>query len=140
MDLKINSIGKSGIEKYKCIYSKISSNMGELFCDTSGNPINTTVEDLHLSTGNSSDSTFILVKMKDGLNNKTSLVASGENKYSYKRSSSGLSGGAIAGIVIACVVVLAGVSIAIILLRKSTPHLENTIAIDLKNESNMEKI
>ena len=78
--------------------------------------------------------------MKDGLNNKISLDASGENKYSYKRSSSGLSGGAITGIVIACVIALAGVSISIILLRKHTPHLENTTAIDLKNESSMEKI
>ena len=136
MDLKTISNGNYITNKYDCIYSRISTNTGGLLCDTSGNPINTNVENLHLSTGSSSD-TLITVKMKNWSGNNTALVASSPNKSTYNKSSSGLSGGAIAGIVIACVVLLAGASIAAIMLRKPTysPPNENTTAIDLKNES-----
>ena len=140
MDLKTNSNGNRETYKYDCIYSIITSNTIGLLCDTYENPINTTVEDLHLSTGNSSDGTFISVKMKNWANNNTALVASSQNKNTYSKSSSGLSGGAIAGIVIACVAVLAGITILVIMLRKPSSPLENTTAIDLKNESSMEKI
>ena len=138
MDLKTISNGYYITNKYDCIFSRISTNTGGLLCDTSGNPINTNVENLHLSTGNSSD-TLITVKMKNWSGNNTALVASSQNKSTYNKSSSGLSGGAIAGIVIACVVLLAGASIAAIMLRKpsssSSPPYESTTAVDLKNES-----
>ena len=135
MDLKTYSNGQSEIYRYSCIYSVITSSSSGLLCDTSGNPISTTVEDLHLSTGNSRDRTFITVKMKDALNNNTALNASGYNKYSYRKSSSGLSGGAIAGIVIACIAVLAGITILAFLLRRPKPPIDTTTVIDLKNES-----
>ena len=138
MDLKTISNGYYITNKYDCIYSRISTNTGGLLCDTSRNPINTNVENLHLSTGSSSD-TLITVKMKNWKGNNTALVASSQNKSTYNKSSSGLSGGAIAGIVIACVVLLAGASIAAIMLRKpsssSSPPYESTTAVDLKNES-----
>jgi hypothetical protein len=135
MDLKTYSNGQSEIYRYSCIYSVITSSSSGLLCDTSGNPISTTVKDLHLSTGNSRDRTFITVKMKDALNNNTALNASGYNKYSYRKSSSGLSGGAIAGIVIACIVVLAGITILAFLLIRHKPPIDTTTVIDLKNES-----
>ena len=72
--------------------------------------------------------------MKNWKGNNTALVASSPNKYTYNKSSSGLSGGAIAGIVIACVVALAAASIAAIMLRKPAPPLDNTSIVDLKNE------
>ena len=136
MDLKTISNGYYITNKYDCIFNRISTNTGGLLCDTSRNPINTNVPNLHLSTGNSSD-TLITVKMKNWSGNNTSLVASSQNKSTYNKSSSGLSGGAIAGIVIACVVLLAGASIAAIMLRKptSSPPYESTTAVDLKNES-----
>ena len=60
---------------------------------------------------------------------------SGNSRYTYVKSSSGLSGGAIAGIVIACVVALAAASIAAIMLRKPTPPVENTTIVDLKTDN-----
>ena len=53
----------------------------------------------------------------------------------YRKSSSGLSGGAIAGIVIACVVVLVAASVAAIMLRKPTPPIDNTTVANLQTEN-----
>ena len=53
----------------------------------------------------------------------------------YRKSSSGLSGGAIAGIVIACVAVLIAAAVAAIMLRKPTPPINNTTVVDLKQEN-----
>ena len=65
--------------------------------------------------------------------NKISSIGGSGNRY-YSKSSSGLSGGAIAGIVIACVVALAAASIAAIMLRKPAP-VDNTTIVDLKTET-----
>ena len=53
----------------------------------------------------------------------------------YKKGSSGLSGGAIAGIVIACVAVLVAASVAAIMLRKPTPPVDNTTVTNLQTEN-----
>ena len=53
----------------------------------------------------------------------------------YRKSSSGLSGGAIAGIVIACVAVLIAAAVAAIMLRKPSPPIENTTVVDLKQDN-----
>ena len=56
----------------------------------------------------------------------------------FSKSSSGLSGGAIAGIVIACVVVLIAASFAAIMLRKPrTAPLDNTTVSGLKTVENL---
>ena len=60
---------------------------------------------------------------------------SGSNSAVYRKSSSGLSGGAIAGIVIACVVVLIAAAVAAIMLRKPSPPIDNTTVVDLKQEN-----
>ena len=77
---------------------------------------------------------------------KLSFVPKNDNSYPdsagspsnpavYRKSSSGLSGGAIAGIVIACVVVLIAAAVAAIMLRKPTPPIDNTTVVDLKQEN-----
>ena len=56
----------------------------------------------------------------------------------YHKSSSGLSGGAIAGIVIACVVVLIAAAVAAIMLRKpSVPPTDNTTVTGLNAVENV---
>ena len=64
-----------------------------------------------------------------------SSAKSESNSAVYRKSSSGLSGGAIAGIVIACVVVLIAAAVAAIMLRKPSPPVDNTTVVDLKQEN-----
>jgi hypothetical protein len=83
------------------------------------------------------------IAVKGGMTN-TKPVSTGEyynptdntSRY-YRKSSSGLSGGAIAGIVIACVVALAAASIAAIMLRKPAPPIDNTTVVGLKTVENI---
>ena len=70
-------------------------------------------------------------------NNITDATGTNEagNTNYYRKSSSGLSGGAIAGIVIACVAVLIAAAVAAIMLRKPSPPIDNTTVVDLKQEN-----
>ena len=120
--------------EYEC--TVIQTSPGELDCDTSSNPLKTTVQNLHLSAGTTSDNTLVTVYMKDSTNT-TQITTTGSNRYSYNKSSSGLSGGAIAGIVIACVAVLLAASIAAIMLRKPAPPIDNTTVVGLKTVENI---
>ena len=106
-----------------------------LECDTTGNPLYTTVEQLHLSSG-SQDGKILTVEMKNWKENSTVISTRQGNRF-YSRSSSGLTGGAIAAIVIACVVAIIGASIAIIMFRKPTPPIDNTTVVELRSADNI---
>ena len=134
MELNNKENGQETISKYDCTLNSVSAPSYELNCDTSSNPINTDVKQLHLSSGKSTDGTLLTVEMRNGLTNSTTLSTQRES-YSKKKSSGGLSGGAIAGIVIACVVVLAAVSIAAILLRKPSRPMENSTVIQMSSDN-----
>ena len=122
--------------EYECYISGDSSDSKNLTCDTQSNPLRSTVRDLHLSSGTNDDKQTLFIEMKNATGNASyPIVPSPGNKYTYSRSSSGLSGGAIAGIVIACVVALAAASIAAIMLRKPSPPVDNTTIVDLKTET-----
>ena len=71
--------------------------------------------------------------------NDGNSTTSDSNRITYRKNSSGLSGGAIAGIVIACVVVLIAASIAAIMLKKqtSTPPIDNSTAVQLRTVENL---
>ena len=131
----MNFLDNSNItNKYECTLTK--SSLSQLNCDTSSNPIKTSVGKLDLSAGTSeNNSTLFTVEIYNKSLLNTPLETQGTNRYIYNKSSSGLSGGAIAGIVIACVVALAAASIAAIMLRKPTPPVENTTIVELKNEN-----
>jgi hypothetical protein len=58
-------------------------------------------------------------------------------KKVIKKEFKWFSGGAIAGIVISCVVVLAAASIAAIMLRKPSPPIDNTTVVGLKTVENI---
>ena len=122
--------------EYECYLSGTKSSTADLTCDTSSNPLKTTVGKLHLSSGIKNGET-LFVEMNNPGENGTYVItpSAGGNRYTYSKSSSGLSGGAIAGIVIACVVALAAASIAAIMLRKPTPPVDNTTIVDLKTET-----
>ena len=107
-----------------------------LNCDTSENPLSTNVGNLALSK--SDGDVYLTFNLPEGapLNDPINAGASSHNTF-YRKSSSGLSGGAIAGIVIACVVVLAAASIAAIMLRKPAPPVDNTTVVGLKTVENI---
>ncbi len=110
MNLKTRNNNQDVTLTYNCDFIQIINN-AQLQCDTASNPINTTIEDLHLSNGQSDDGTFFTIEMLNWQTNKTQIIA--ENKIS--KSSGGLSGGAIAAIVIACVVFLIAIALVIII-------------------------
>ena len=105
-----------------------------LNCNTESKPLTTSPKNLHLTSGNSTDKTYLSVEMSNPTD--TNTLSTVQETVRNKKSSSGLSGGAIAGIVIACVVVLVGAAIAVILIRKpSRPPIETTTVIGLGNEA-----
>ena len=135
--IKMNLSNTDGsTNEYECYISGDSSDSKNLTCDTQSNPLRSTVRDLHLSSGTNDDKQTLFIEMKNATGNASyPIVPSPGNRYSYSKSSSGLSGGAIAGIVIACVVALAAASIAAIMLRKPSPPVDNTTIVDLKTET-----
>ena len=127
------------VKKYQCTIKGITTEneKSELSCDTASDPLRTNVGKVHLSSGSSKDGTLVSIEMNNPDANSTAPLVpfGGANNRYYSKSSSGLSGGAIAGIVIACVVALAAASIAAIMLRKPTPPVDNTTIVDLKTET-----
>ena len=124
--------GEKTIQPYECKVTQLSPSV--LDCDISSPKFNSSVYDLHLSSGisvSSSDS-FLILNMKNWENNTDPIIYTGVNSIRYRINSGGLSGGAIAGIVIACVIVLAAASIAALLLkRRKTNREDNTTIVGL---------
>ena len=140
LNIKAEENGKNVAKQYDCIISGTKATTTELRCDTSKDPLKTTLGDMDMSFGTVGNDGF-QIDMKEFIKgNSTDFEietpsGSGNSRYTYVKSSSGLSGGAIAGIVIACVVALAAASIAAIMLRKPTPPVENTTIVDLKTDN-----
>ena len=121
-------------QSYKCSISGTTNGVEtELSCNTANAPLSTSEKNMHLSSGNSSDA-VVSIETNNPNNDTVIGSATGSNRF-YSKSSSGLSGGAIAGIVIACVVALAAASIAAIMLRKPSPPIDNTTVVNLKSEN-----
>lgn len=107
-----------------------------LDCDTNNEAL---TSDLYWKSG-MSGTTKVILNMTYPSYRVTELPnnSTGGNRFNYRKSSSGLSGGAIAGIVIACVLVLIAVSIAALLFKKqNTPTFDNTTVSGLKNLDNL---
>ena len=128
-------------KNYFCNIILISKPIYEIICDISESYIITTINNLHLSTGTSvkgketEEGVFLTIDLKNGLNNKTEVIMNPVKIY-YRKSSDGLSGGAITGIVIAGVAVIATI-ITIVLIKKNTkPPVNNTTFINLKTDPN----
>ena len=138
--------GDDNIEPYECTIN--STDPFILNCDTSRHAIRTSLRSLHLSSGVMNISVtrrraeetikqkLLMIEMEK-YNNTETFDYYTKSSNTYRKKSSGLSGGAIAGIVIACVVVLVAASIAAIMLRKPTPPIDNTTVIGLKSADNL---
>lgn len=113
-------------EKYECIIKGTDS----LACT---GELQTTPEEISKGYSNN-DEIYIKINMKDQNTFINANGASNGNVF-YSKSSSGLSGGAIAGIVIACVAVLIAAAVAAIMLRKPSPPIDNTTITGLKTEN-----
>ncbi len=117
---------KKGQKTFNCTVTQTSPQC-ELQCDTETQPIKSRIQDMHLSEGITDSNKLLTIKMKNWKNNVTAIETPTEyNGLSYKKSdSSGLSTGAIIGIIIAGVAVLIGVSIVAIVLKSRTkPPME----------------
>ena len=89
---------------------------------------------LYLTSGITDKNNQIVLNMtKDNRVINTENLPS--NKMMYKKSGSGLSGGGIAGIVIACVVALVIASIIAIMLKKSNPQIQNSSSVIQANSA-----
>jgi len=134
------------INNYYCNVTTISKPLYEINCAISDSFINTTVNNLHLSTGitengeETEDGVFLTIDLKNGLNNKTEIVINPlpvmvkQTVINYRKSSDGLSGGAIAGIVIGGVAVIVAISIiSIILIKRNRKPNEDNQKTDLNN-------
>lgn len=129
-----NKRGVKSPEQYSCKVNK--SNNDLIFdCDISSKSINTSNHDLHLSISNDT-SHIITIQMLD-FNDTTPIIISSSNNIKYIKNSSGLTGGAIACIVIACTVVLAAASISYIMLSKKKTLIDNTTVVGLKTVDNL---
>ena len=112
----------------------------QLDCDTNGASVDSK---LFFKSG-MEGTTKVFLNMTDEnsriqITGDNSTTPDDNGRSYYRKSSSGLSGGAIAGIVIACVVALIAASIAAMVLRKPTvaQPVENTTAVQLRTVENI---
>ena len=137
MQLSNQNNENNASDSYSCNY--VAGTPAQLRCDASNKELKTSDQDLQASSGSpsSTNGTLVQVQMKNPSNDHAFTVGGGGSGTgnTYRKSSSGLSGGAIAGIVIACVVVLVAAAIAAIMLRKPTPPVENTTVAELRTDN-----
>ena len=96
------------------------------------NAQNRTSANLVSAYGITDQENVITLNMKEGYDNITTGNTL-KNRIYQKSEESGLSGGGIAGIVIACVVALVIASIIAIMLRKPKPPIQNTSSVIQSN-------
>lgn len=138
---------EDNVEPYECTINSTTPFI--LNCDTSKHSIRTSPRSLHLSSGvmnyintrrraeDRQKQKLLMIEMAKPTDAKTVDYYTTGSNAKYRKKSSGLSGGAIAGIVIACVVVLVAASIAAIMLRKPSPPIDNSTVVGLKSADNI---
>ena len=123
---------------YKCKVNKVTPEC-ELECDTSGQSLRVTNKDLHLSTNTNSETLLIINMTK--LDDKVVYDNNYGSKVQEKTFDRKLSGGAIAGIVIACAAVLiAAILFALFFNTPVKPPMENANNITGAQFNSFDKI
>ena len=112
-------------QTYDCKVNSDSEVETEIQCD---GEIKTTKFKLKYAT--SEDVALALLPGDSGFPDE--INANSRVYRTYRNSSSGLSGGAIAGIVIPCVVVAIAAAVAVIMLKKPSPPIDDTTIFNLK--------
>lgn len=141
-DLELYDLSNNEMKTVSCKVNEIKTNRGSctIECDTVKTPLSTNLGNLTLAKSSNPEKLYLKIntdKSKDQNQLITSESINNSNVLSNK-SSSGLSGGAIAGIVIACVAVLAAASIIAICLRRPKPVVDTTITVmGLQNGENI---
>ncbi len=141
-DLELYDLSNNEMKTVSCKVNEIKTNSGSctIECDTVKTPLSTNLGNLTLAKSSNPEKLYLKIntdKSKDQNQIITSESINNSNVLSNK-SSSGLSGGAIAGIVIACVAVLAAASIIAICLRRPKPVVDTTITVmGLQNGENI---
>ena len=141
-DLELYDLSNNEMKTVSCKVNEIKTNSGSctIECDTVKTPLSTNLGNLTLAKSSNPEKLYLKIntdKLKDQNQIITSESINNSNVLSNK-SSSGLSGGAIAGIVIACVAVLAAASIIAICLRRPKPVVDTTITVmGLQNGENI---
>ena len=115
-------------QTYDCKVNSDSEVETEIQCD---GEIKTTKFKLKYAI--SKDVTLALLPGDSGFPDE--INANSRVSRTYRKGSSGLSGGAIAGIVIPCVVVAIAAAVAVIMLKKPSPPIDNTTNFNLKQEN-----
>ena len=141
-DLELYDLSNNEMKTVSCKVNEIKTNSGSctIECDTVKTPLSTNLGNLTLAKSSNPEKLYLKIntdKSKDQNQIITSESINNSNVLSNK-SSSGLSGGAIAGIVIACVAVLAAASVIAICLRRPKPVVDTTITVmGLQNGENI---
>ena len=141
-DLELYDLSNKDMKTVSCKVNEIKTNSGSctIECDTVKTPLSTNLGNLTLAKSSNPEKLYLKIntdKSKDQNQLITSESINNSNVLSNK-SSSGLSGGAIAGIVIACVAVLAAASVIAICLRRPKPVVDTTITVmRLQNGENI---
>ena len=141
-DLELYDLSNNEMKTVSCKVNEIKTNSGSctIECDTVKTPLSTNLGNLTLAKSSNPEKLYLKIntdKSKDQNQLITSESINNSNVLSNK-SSSGLSGGAIAGIVIVCVAVLAAASIIAICLRRPKPVVDTTITVmGLQNGENI---
>ena len=125
---------EDNVEPYECTINSTTPFI--LNCDTSKHSMNISVTQSRRAEVTVKQK-LLMIEMKEPNNTYTYDYYTTGSNAKYRKKSSGLSGGAIAGIVIASVVVLVAASIAAIMLRKPSPPIDNSTVVGLKSTDNI---
>ena len=141
-DLELYDLSNNEMKTVSCKVNEIKTNSGSctIECDTVKTPLSTNLGNLTLAKSSNPEKLYLKINTDKSIDQNQLITSESNNNSNVlsNKSSSGLSGGAIAGIVIACVAVLAAASIIAICLRRPKPVVDTTITVmGLQNGENI---